>query len=489
MVMPPCSSSQQPHSTAPMISANVARITTAMLHAASRPLLFLRASMVLSAAARIAAASLSAFSFARSSPCWFMTSACFWSATRTAVIWSGVSAPCCSTCVMPSVPAPCCRPSALSRAVTAVPASGPPSIVARVGASVVIAVLILKPMVAPLEALDPRPHVVRGGFGQRLDLGRQVGEIAFERRRLRLDLLRFMFRVGAQLRGLGTQDGDFFADEVFDCHDDVLPVGGSVVERCVVEVRRHAVGPASAELRPQAQAGVIAQPLRVEAQQHVVGLHTRQPGRAHGAPVAVVGDADGGLQLVHGDGQAAVHGEVEHLVFDGGQRIVQHVPEVALVDILRAVARQVLDVDMRIGALRNAPVGLAAGVKRVVDVAALVADQAVKSDVEIERHGQSFSGSRGRSRRSTFASTLLSRRRMPSFISLPRSWIASKMFPTISFMSVLHMYCVGSSTRKSFTARIKSRAIASVCLIRSNMTLNNHPPRKEARNVIMAMEI
>jgi hypothetical protein len=61
----------------------------------------------------------------------------------------------------------------------------------------------------------------------------------------------------------------------------------------------------------------------------------------------------------------------------------QHIPEVALVDRNRVLARRVLDVEVGIAALADAPVGFTAGVGGVVDVAAFGGDQTVEGLLEI----------------------------------------------------------------------------------------------------------
>ena len=80
-------------------------------------------------------------------------------------------------------------------------------------------------------------------------------------------------------------------------------------------------------------------------------------GLAHRSPVAIVRHTDRGLQLPDRIRNATVDREIEDLKRDGRVQLVgrNRVPEVMAIDRDRTVSREVLDVDVRVKALRDGP--------------------------------------------------------------------------------------------------------------------------------------
>ncbi len=77
---------------------------------------------------------------------------------------------------------------------------------------------------------------------------------------------------------------------------------------------------------------------------------------------------------------------------------MRRAPKIAIINRDRVLAREVLDVEVGILASRDAEVGLAARVGRVIDVAALVGEHAVDGGGKVGRiiHAGSVGQGRGR---------------------------------------------------------------------------------------------
>jgi len=93
------------------------------------------------------------------------------------------------------------------------------------------------------------------------------------------------------------------------------------------------------------------------------------------------------MQLAQRGRDAGIDGEIEGLVTDRRVALgAERLPEVLKVDRLGGAEVELLDVKRRVGTLADAELGLAAGVARVADVAALGVDQPGEGLVEGQPH-------------------------------------------------------------------------------------------------------